>query len=138
MYNCVDDYYKLFICNLLPRGPAETIFTMVEKDMRYNASLMKDVMLKELKTNYRFVHTKLIHELLDKYSKTYNKLYQMSSAMDRSMEDFSWYYIWCLAFDVQTYHDEETEDAKWHYYSKIILGAKAKPARIEAIKRVLE
>lgn len=137
MYQCIEDYHKLVVCYILPKQLAEGILSMIEQEMQKDARVRKNALLKELVNNEQYIYNKLTHELFDKYANSHEIIEQMSNSMERLPHDCSWYYLGCLSFDVKVYHIEETEEERWKYYLRMVLGSTAKTARIVAMKLVI-
>ena len=136
-YHCTNDYFKLVVCATLPRGPAEDILAMTERDLQQSTREKKNLMLQELVKNDKAMYLRLVHEVFDRFGQDASQLFDRWNA---SPLDISTQYIRSLAFDVKMYYDDHWigEDDRFAYYKLMILGCKSKQDYIESMQVILE
>lgn len=136
-YRCTSDYLKLVVCASLPRGPAEDILTITERDLQRSTREKKNVMLQELVKNDKVVYLRLVHEVFEKFGHDTNQLFHHWNS---ATVDISTHYMRTIAFDVKMYHTDQwlDEDDKFEYYKKIILSCKSKHDYIKYLEMMLQ
>lgn len=140
-YRCSSDFLKLVVCAALPRGPAEDILTITERDLQQSTREKKNLMLQELVNNDKAIYLRLVHEVFEKFEHDANQLFdRWNAATNVTPLDISAHYIQTIAFDIKMYHADQwlDEDDKFTYYKRMILGCKSKKDYIEYLKMMLQ
>lgn len=140
MYNCIDDYHKLVICNALPRDIAETILVLIEKDVHQPIREAQKGVLQEMMTHERCIYLRHLHTLLDKYGHNGVQLtYLLSTCTltsQRHDDQFIAYAVKSLASDIEIYYMMEGEQ-QWDFYNQLLLCKKYKDIYIEVMELIL-